>query len=375
MDMGRIRSVYFKHLNYTLANEDTGLELTLAQRTKSRSILTVAGSGGRAWPLLAANPDQLVLVDMAQVQLQLAALRLATIKQFNFRDFCLFWGFPPFRTTENRSARAWLFDQLELDQGTKDTFRAIFVEHDFEGLLYAGRWERSVVQVPRLLRRIVGKSYDEIFSFKDMVSQQAYFDKALSSAVWLTVPRLVLRVFGNAAYFNAFLYKGAFAKKNIAESYYEFFRMAFRRMFAQGLTRENFFLQLCFLGQLEYPEGNPVEAQPDVYAGMQKGLSSCHISMLEGDFFEQAVSCGVRFDFVSLSDVPSYFAGEREVNYLQTLRPCLLPGAIIVSRCYLRIPENTDMTGFTDVSDQYRDLIDGEKMQVYKIFIYRFEGI
>ena len=96
--------------------------------------------------------------------------------------------------------------------------------------------------------------------------------------------------------------------------------------------------------------------------------------MLEGDFFEQAVSCGMRFDFVSLSDVPSYFAGEREVNYLQALRPCLLPGATIVSRCYLRIPENTDFTGFTDVSEQYRDVIAAEKMQVYKIFIYRFEG-
>lgn len=372
--MARIRSVYFKNLNYTLANEDTRFELALAQKVKARSILTVAGSGGRAWPLLAANPEHLVLIDMSPLQLQLAALRLATVRQLNFRDFCLFWGFPPFRTDENRSARAWLFDQLDLDLATREAFRTIFVAHDFAGLLYAGRWERSMIQVPRLLRRIIGKSYDEIFSFHDMESQQAYFEKALSNAVWLTVPRLVLRIFGNAAYFNAFLYRGSFAKKNIPESYYEFYRQAFRRMFSQGLTRENFFLQLCFLGRLEYPEGNPVEAQPDVYSGMQKGLTSCRTTMLEGDFFEKAVSCGSRFDFVSLSDVPSYFSGAREINYLQALKSCLVPGATVVSRCYLRIPEQTDLTGFTDISHEYADLIAAEKVQVYKIFIYRFDG-
>jgi S-adenosylmethionine-diacylglycerol 3-amino-3-carboxypropyl transferase len=372
--MARTRPVYFKNLNYTLANEDTRFELNLAQRVNARSILTVAGSGGRAWPLLAANPEQLVLLDMAQIQLQLASLRLATIKQFNFRDFCLFWGFPPFRSTENQSARAWLFDQLDLDQATRETFRVIFVSNDFEGLIYAGRWERSVIRIPQLLRRIVGKTYDEIFSFKDMESQQAYFDKALKSAMWLTIPRLVLRVFGNAAYFNAFLYKGSFAIKNIPESYFEFYRQAFRRMFAQGLARENFFLQLCFLGRLEFAEGNPVEAQPEVFSAMQKSLADCRISMLEGDFFEKAVSCGSRFDFVSLSDVSSYFSGAREVNFLQVLKPCLVPGAIVVSRCYLRVPENTDVTGFTDISHEHEDLIASEKIQMYKIFIYRYEG-
>ncbi|NRA45581.1 MAG: hypothetical protein HRU09_11555 [Oligoflexales bacterium] len=94
----------------------------------------------------------------------------------------------------------------------------------------------------------------------------------------------------------------------------------------------------------------------------QKDLIRCALDDSEG------------FDFVSFSDVPSYFSGSEEQNYLQRLKKGLKFGAHVVIRCYLRIPEGTDLTGYEDVTHQYQDLIDAEQTQVYRIFVYRYKG-
>ena len=93
-----------------------------------------------------------------------------------------------------------------------------------------------------------------------------------------------------------------------------------------------------------------------------------------GDVLSYTDSTQQKFDFISLSDVPSYFNGHDEQDYLQRLKRCLNPGALVVTRCYLRVPENTDTTGYDDVSETYAELIRLEKMQVYQIFVYRYRG-
>ncbi|NRA45582.1 MAG: DUF3419 family protein [Oligoflexales bacterium] len=181
----------------------------------------------------------------------------------------MYWGFAPFSTKENREIREEIFSELSLDRETRAYFDDYYRRHDFEGLLYQGSWEKTFTGVPLTLKKVIGDSYDKIFEFEDLEEQKRYFDKALEDRLWLAVPRMVLKAFGNAAFFNAFLYKGNFAKKNLPESHYEIYRTAYRKLFYQGLTRENFFLQLSFLGKIAFPEANPVEAQevffPEIY--------------------------------------------------------------------------------------------------------------
>jgi S-adenosylmethionine-diacylglycerol 3-amino-3-carboxypropyl transferase len=364
---------YFNHLNYSLANEDTRLELALCKQYRAQSILSICGSGGRFLPLLAAGAKAITAIDLAAEQLYLAELRKASILHCDFDDFIKFWGFAPFHPNEHRALRKELFFKLQLSNACRQYFQLVFVRNRFKGLIYTGKWERTIVGIPRAIRPFVGKSYDKIFSFQSQEEQDEYIKSKLSSGVWKFVPKAVLTLFGNSAFFNAMLYHGSFVKKNIPGSYYEFYRQAFLRLFFNGLARENYFLQLCFFGKVVYPEGNPVEALPEVFLAARQCLhEGAEIRLERTAILDFVRTTSAKFDFVSLSDVPSYLTGEDEKNYLQTIKRCLLPGAIVVVRCYLRIPEQTDLSGYQDISLEHKDLIASEKVQMYSIFIYRY---
>jgi S-adenosylmethionine-diacylglycerol 3-amino-3-carboxypropyl transferase len=365
---------YFSKLNYTLANEDTALEYALVKQLAPRRVLSVCGSGGRALPLLGGVVEELVCADLSGQQLLLADLRRATIEGLSHQEFLKYWGFPPFHTDEHRSWRQKTFAELAQGGATRDYFTPLYQSLEWDGLLYEGKWERTFTGVPKLLRRFFGARYDTIFEFTDMQRQVEYFESALKSIRWTLLPRLVLRVFGNAAFFNAFLYKGHFVKKNVAESHYEYYRRAYRRLFFQGLCRENFFLQLSFLGRLRYPEGNPLEAHAPIFAEMKAALGRVRVTLVNDDLLAVAETAEKKFDFVSLSDVPSYFSAHQDRVYLRRLSSGLNPGALVVVRCYLRVPEDTDTTGYKDVTARYAEFVSAEKTQIYCTFIYEYQG-
>ncbi|MBC7532331.1 MAG: DUF3419 family protein [Oligoflexus sp.] len=366
---------YFNDLNYSLANEDTRLELEMCRTIQPKSILSICGSGGRFLPLLAAGPKKIVALDLAPQQLYLAELRQRIIFECDFDGFLLFWGFPPFKTTENRKKRKAIFESLTLSAECRRYFVELFTKHDYEGLIYKGKWERTIIGIPKILRRFIGGNYDKMFEFKTQAEQDAFMKSKLADNLWKLIPRLVVLLLGNAAFFNACLYRGHFVKKNVSGSYYDFYRLAFRRLFFNGLARENYFLQLCFLGEIRYPEGVPVEGLENVFLTCKKTLKkNPEINLVLDNVLEYSRKSDEKFDFVSLSDVPSYFVGEDERNYMQGLKRNLNPGAVVIVRCYLRIPEGTILTGYEDVTETYRKEIDAEKVQMYNTFVYRFKG-
>jgi S-adenosylmethionine-diacylglycerol 3-amino-3-carboxypropyl transferase len=368
---------FFSKLNYTLANEDTSLEHALVAERAPRRALAVCGSGGRSLPLVGGVSDELICADLSGEQLLLADLRRATIQQLAHEEFLEFWGFPPFDTDAGHARRQQTFERLTLDDATRAYFAALYPALGWAGLLYEGQWERTFTGVPRLLRRLVGARYDEIFDFTDLASQTTYFERVLPTMRWSLLPSLVLRLFGNAAFFNAFLYKGHFAIKNVPESHYEYYRRAYRKLFFQGLCRENFFLQLSFLGRLRHPEGNPLEARPEVFTETKAALARTRVTFANDDLFavaERAAGPEERLDFVSLSDVPSYFSEHRGRTYLQRLARGLRPGALVVVRCYLHVPHHADTTGYADVTSRYARLLTAEKTQIYYTFVYEYQG-
>ncbi len=365
---------YFSKLNYTLANEDTALEYAMVKSLQPKRVLAVCGSGGRSLPLLGGTLEELVCADLSGQQLLLTSHKRAAIEALSHEEYLMYWGFPPFRIEENRDWRKEIFGKLKLDSATREYFQALYESLEWKGLIYEGKWEKTFTAVPKLLRRIFGDKYDRIFEFTDMRAQTEFFDKELQSTWWKLLPRLVLRAFGNAAFFNAFLYKGHFVKKNVPESHYDYYRLAYRRLFYQGLCRENFFLQLTFLGQLRYPDANTLEAHEDKYAEMKESLKRVEVSLVNADLLTVAANSEKKFDFVSLSDVPSYFSEHLDKIYLQKLSKGLSKGALVVVRCYLRVPENTDLTGYKDVTSRYADLISAEKTQIYYTFVYEYQG-
>ena len=100
---------YFSGLKYTLANEDTALELALVKKFSPQVIVTVTGSGSRAIPLVVSHCKKLFCLDINQAQLFLCELRLRSYLDLTHEEFLGFWGYQAF------NFRSELFKKLKLE--------------------------------------------------------------------------------------------------------------------------------------------------------------------------------------------------------------------------------------------------------------------
>ncbi len=355
---------YFTKLNYTLANEDTNFELKILPENPSH-IFSVAGSGGRVLPLLAKNPTLVTCVDVSQEQLYLTEMRMESVRALNYEDFLAFWGYPPRSATSEE--RRDLFQKIKLTQPAKEYLTKLFNSKKWDSILYDGKWERTFSKLSKINRKITGTKGAELFHALTLKEHQDYLEREFPKKAW----SLVLFALGNAGVFNTLLYKGHFPKKNIDQSFYKFYEQSFKKLFKQGLARENFFLQLLFFGKIIFSEGVPIEANPEVFRAAKAALLKTEVRYKLGDLLENSEKVDRAIDFFSFSDVPSYFKGETEKNFLQRILKKMAPGGLAVVRNYLHIPEQTDTTGFATVTGEYTSDIENEKVGVYLIDIYR----
>jgi S-adenosylmethionine-diacylglycerol 3-amino-3-carboxypropyl transferase len=355
---------YFRKLNYTLANEDTRLELDLLPEGVGH-VCAIAGSGGRALPLLAKRPKRLTCVDLSEEQLKIAELRVESARQLSHEEWLAFWGYPPYPAPP--AGREKIFAKIKLPEETGRFWQELFSAYAWESVLYEGKWEQTFVKLSKLNRLITGAKGAGLFDAKKPKAHARYLKDSFPHKRW----ELVLRLLGNAAVFNALLYKGSFPKKNISASFFEFYKQCFEKLFAQGPARNNFFLQLLFFGEVRFPEGNPVECEPAVFAAVKEGLEQAEVSYRLADVVDEKTSLPAPIDFLSFSDVPSYFGSGLEKRFMQQLKPKLAPNAIVVIRNYLHLPEQCDTTGYENITPQYRELIDNEKVGVYIVDVFR----
>ena len=355
---------YFSGLNYSMANEDSSLERALVKRLGSKRILSVCGSGARALSLLQGEVTKLDCVDLSMEQLSIAKLRLAIIKSLEHDEYLKFWGYAPHSPKDHKPFRREVLEVKLANEPEVSKWIEYHQQNDWESLLYKGKWESSFATFGKITQTLLGPKALEFFQFNDLESQKDFLKKEFPWKRW----NLLVKVIGNRATFNALLYKGDFIKKNVKLSYFDYYSQAFKNLFNHGLAKENFFLQLCMLGAVRFPEGNIIEADLACFQDMKKRAQEAQVSFIQEDVISQGKQ--ESYDFISISDVPSYFSGKLESDFLQDLYPKLESGGVIVLRSYLRIPD-ADRTGYTDISSSHQDLIETEKTQMYKIEVLR----
>jgi S-adenosylmethionine-diacylglycerol 3-amino-3-carboxypropyl transferase len=361
---------YFKSLNYSLANEDTWPEVRLMRKWHPKKILSVAGSGGRSLPLLTASPSELHVIDLSEQQLWLGSLREETIRKCIHEDFLLFWGYPPYDGVAYNRRRREIFLTLSLSSEADKYFTTLFESVSWNSILYEGKWEKTFNKFSYVTRTLLGpKLLMESLSCLSPAEQTQFLKSRFPLKRW----DLVFRILGNATVFNALLYKGHFVKKNVSQSHFEYYKAAFDRIFGQTLLRANFFAQLCFFGKIVTKEAIPVEGDKGVFEAMKDWLLKNKTRSWQGNILELLPNEGAlsEIDFFSFSDVPSYFEGETEKNYLQIVRPKLSVGGVVIVRNYLRLPENPDITGYDDISAEVEQEFFDEKVQMYMVRAYR----
>lgn len=341
---------YFQSLNYSMANEDTTLEYELARKINAKKILTVGGSGSRALPFLALPIDALTIVDVSADQLLLIELKLQTIKQLEHRDAITFW------TSEDAAAREIIFQKLKLDQKFQDFYRFHAKQNPKLPPLYWGKWEKTFRTFSKITGLFFSKNLREAAFKTDRPG--TFFKEHIKGIKW----DAIIKIVGNKAMFNSILYKGSFIQKNSALSYFEYYSQAFERLFSLDIKRSHF-LQLCLCGKVVREEGLPIEFDPILFARIK--ASNVTPNYQQGSVFERPES--TQYDFISLSDVPSYLSGEMEKNYLQMIKKNVANSGVVVNRFYLRTTEKTNESGYKDITPEHVGIISQELVQMYQV--------
>jgi len=349
-----------------MANEDTSLEIAVCAKLRPRNVLAVSGSGSRCLSLLCVDSiEKLMIVDLAESQIFIAQLRLQLIKALSFEEYLQFWGYPPFHNDNFKEMRKKVIGRLSLSDEAREYLTDTFQKSSWEKLLYLGKWEQTFITFSKAIKLLLGKHVNKIFSFTNLDDQRRYIKEDFPSKRFSTL----LNILGNKKIFNFLLYKGGFVKKNISASYLEYYQSAFQSLFTHDLANKSFFLQLCFLGGIHLPEGIIPEGRKENFTKVKNQLQHVKVEFIVKDLI-QAVEESSELDFVSMSNVPSYFSGEVEKSFLAKSLKSLSEGGVILLRNYLRKPD-ADRSGYQNISQMFNTQIKDEKVQMYDIEILK----
>jgi S-adenosylmethionine-diacylglycerol 3-amino-3-carboxypropyl transferase len=356
-----MESEYFRDLNYTLTNEDSLLERSVLPDSCAHAWV-VCGSGGRVIPLLKRGLRRLTVVDLSFPQLALCELRLALVRTLEHSDFLRFFAYPgvPGLSAKERES---VFMDLELRPESRRYLEDRLRRSGFSSPLLEGRWERTFIGFSKLARVIMGSArIERLFACTGPSEQAELVRNEWSGLRWKTLIALA----GNARTFNSLLYSGDFPTNNTGSGYVGYYHRAFDRLFAQGPARDNFFLQLTLLGELRFAGGLPPETDREIYLEAREALNGIELDWVEGDLVK-GLERARGVEFVSFSNVASYFKPPVEQEFLQKIAPGLVPGARVVLRHYLHRPEGLGRGGFQDITPDFRGPIERERMQMYEV--------
>ena len=359
-------SKYFKNLNYTMANEDTEFEYQLL-RPNLPHVLSVCGSGSRVLPLFAKSPQKMSLVDFSLEQIALTKLRIELVRSLTHEEFLLFMGYK--KSDEYLCAnRKTHFSKLSLDSQAKNYLKEFFDMTKWNAPLYSGHYEVAIKKISSIIQLVMGKHIAKIKSFKNKEDFDLYYKSEFPHIRW----RFLLLFLGNSTFFNALLYKGNHPKKNIKETYPQYYREMFSRLFKNSSPNESFFLQFVFFGEVIFTEGFPFEAKPEIFQKMKDGIKTCKIEFHQGDLIkiiEKDLSD--KIDFISFSDILSYFDDQTGSKYLQKIKDKLNINAMTVHRYYFHINKYLNYNGYKKITKNFLNQIHDEKTQIYIIDVYK----
>lgn len=371
-DIEATKKFFLSDLNYSLSNEDARLEHALID-SEGKKIAAVSSSGSRLFPLLATNPETTHFFDISKFQNKYCKFKIGALSALSHAEYLSLFGFeegtldkihwdPP--TLAEKSKK--IFETLSLEDEIKSTFGSFFSKSKIP-IAYTGKWERTFIKISKFTRRIMGKDLlEKLFSIQDLEEQIAF----VSSKEFKSKFSVVVFIFGNALFFKTFLYDGDFPKLSKESSYYNFYQNVFQKLFATGLARDNYLLNMVFLGKICFKNALPHEFEETIYSDAKKNLDKVSIDFFSGNMLEEIPNTDVAYDAIFLSDVPSYFTGNAEKTYLQKLSHSVAPGGIVVPRYYLKVC-NTDLTGYKDITANYESEILKETTGVYDIHVYQ----
>jgi len=365
---------YFSTLNYSLANEDSSVELSILPPATA-NVVVVAGSGARVLPLFAKNPRRVVCVDVSPAQLQLTELRIAAARSLTLSDFRDFFGYSA--TDIGWQRRRSLFYQLQLSRAAQEGLGAIFNHNGWQPIIYLGRWERAFRKLASLAGKVIGPKAMAIMNCQSLDEQRGYLKTKFPHWRW----QLAIALIGQSYVFNRMLYGSQLPSLNLARSDYRYFRERLAKTLDVCPARENFFLRILMQGQLPDLDGLPLECSATLYEAIQLGIDSSEVHYVCSDLYDYLAQNPGCADFVSLSDTPSYAESRKShidstplaaaSNLATHLSTGLAKGGLAVARYFRHRPETMRHQSLIDVTSRYMHAIERELTCIYGIDVFQ----
>jgi S-adenosylmethionine-diacylglycerol 3-amino-3-carboxypropyl transferase len=320
---------YFQGLNYTLANEDTWVEYDLLPENV-QSVFTVCGSGSRAIPFLAKNPVEMHVVDLSDAQLRLFRLRLASIKALNYEEYLYFLGY----TNTSPHNRLDLFKQLDLSSDDQIFWQSHASFWKENGFIYLGKWERHFMMLGKIYHYVTRTNLYPIFASHDLIDQQKNLRLYWKSRHFKLYSKILL----NEWIANKLLYKGHFAGskdlKTTKVTTAQYVYREFTDLLENTWVKENYFMQMIFLGKVIFPEAFPCECDKIIFDKVKKSQTKVY-------YHQKDLLSLVKekpHDFYSLSDTFSYMTDAMVKDFLSALPTSIPYASKIVIRTFMRKP-------------------------------------
>lgn len=332
----------FQGLVYTSSNEDTRYECSLLDSSHKR-VLAVCGSGARALPLAAIGTSpgktvsELVVVDSNPIQLDFARMRLAAIRDFDRVTYARFMGYEKGCLPEERRA---LLKSLSFERESKLRIATWFEASKLSAPCYLGHWENSIARLSRLIRAAVGSEFMKVFHCKSENEQREFLAPHFASRRW----NVAVATLSQSVLLGGVFFRGRLPPLTLSDSGMRYYDSALKAAFLNGVARANFFLNLLFRGEF-FPAGLPCDASPGSFERMRDALQNCQVTFVPGDLSDALRRAGAQgnpFDFVSASDVPSYWDEKALLEFHAALAKGLKPEGMAVLRHYRHRPNDSD---------------------------------
>lgn len=323
---------FFNKLRYSFGNEDWLTEQKALQLKPDDEVVCITASGDRPLNLLIDSCKKLIAIDANPIQNYLLQLKMAAVNQLNYNDYAAFLGL-----TDHPNRLVFLEQVLSYLSEASRTYWLNNKKNLQKGILYRGATEKWALWGTFLLKQFRNQEIQSLFKCKTLEEQKQFLKTGWNHNLWkksiaFFVNPLVVRLFfkdpGLYAHYDSHIRPGGYVYDRMLD------------YLNLHLAKDNFFMQLIFLGQVSQDVAPPY-LQETSYASLQQNISKIGIETNDiVRFLENSPSNS--YDKFSLSDVASYLSYDNYVRLLKAMHHSAKPGARFCLRQFIsryRLPE------------------------------------
>jgi len=316
---------FFKHLNYSLGNEDWNVEEQALRVNPGDTVVCVTASGDRPLHLLMTDCAEIISIDMNHIQNYLLELKLAAISQLDFDKYLAFLGCTPC------SHRMSMFMQLKSSL-SPDASRFWLRNPKMiaRGIIYQGMIERITNYGGKFLHLLRRKKIKKLLAFTDLDEQREFIQQHWDTPFWRKLFETLInpkfsRLLLNDPGLN--LYTEYASKPGI------YINQRMTRYLNHHLARKSPLLQLILTGKV-IPDAYFPYLTEDGYNKIRR--DSSRLKFMTGNIVEYLNKHkDSHIDCFSLSDIASYMPQETFEVLLRGIQYSARPGARFCMREFI----------------------------------------